>query len=198
MASSESGSDGEHLTPRQQRWFATVKANLEAQTGRPISEWVAIARGCPHAAPRARTQWLKDNHSVGVNHAAFILSVAFPQSTGWDNPEALRAALWKDPGSDAIHAAIEAAARSLSGLVVGQRKSFTALSREVQFAAMRPLKGGRARLGLKLDPTFSQRLSPATRRESWSERLVAVLEFDNVIQVDDEVRRLIAAAYENG
>lgn len=189
---------GDNLTPRQQKWFATVKANFEAQTGKPIEAWVAIARTCPHTGPKAQAQWLKDNHGVGVNHAAYILSEAFPQGPGWDDPAALRAALWKEPASAAILVALEAAAKGLEPLVIGQRKGYTAFSRDVQFAATRPLKGGRALLGLKLDPAISPRLSAGQRKESWSERLVSVIEFDDASQVDGEVRRLIAAAYENG
>jgi hypothetical protein len=189
---------GDNLTPRQQKWFATVKANFEAQTGKPVEEWVAIVKACPHTGPKAQAQWLKDNYGVGVNHAAHILSEAFPRGPGWDDPAALRAALWKDPASAAILLALEAAAEGLDPLVIGQRKGYTAFSRDVQFAATRPLKGGRALLGLKLDPANSARLSPGARKESWSERLISIIELDDPSQVDAEVRRLIAAAYEHG
>ena len=90
------------------------------------------------------------------------------------------------------------AAAPVSGLVQGQRKGYTAWSRDVQFAATRPLKGGRALLGLKLDPAVSPRLTPSLRRESWSERLSAVVELDDPSQVDAEIARLFAAAAENG
>jgi hypothetical protein len=198
MGADDGKAGAENLTPRQKRWFATVRANLEAQTGKPIEAWVAIARTCPHSRPRARTQWLKEAHGLGVNHAAYVLSEAFPGELGWDDEAALRAALWKDPASAAILRAIEAAAAGLDDLVVGQRKGYTAFSRDVQFAATRPLKGGRALLGLKLDPSASPRLSPSLRKESWSERLGAVLEFDGAAEVDDEVCGLIAAAHRNG
>lgn len=189
---------GDNLSPRQQKWFATVKANFEAKTGRTLEAWAAIARTCPHTGHKAQAQWLKDNHGLGTNHASFVLSEAFPGGPGWDDPAALRAALWKDPASAAILAALEAAAKGLEPLVIGQRKGYTAFSRDVQFAATRPLKGGRALLGLKLDPAASPRLSASLRRESWSERLTSVIELDDASQVDGEVRRLIAAAYDNG
>jgi uncharacterized protein DUF4287 len=190
---------GEHLTERQKKWFASVRANLEAQTGRSIADWVAIARaGCAGLRPRAQSAWLKENHGVGVNHAAFILAEAFPAAGGWDDAATLRAALWSDPGSLAILEAIETAASGVTGLVQGQRRSFTAWSRDVQFAATRPLKGGRALLALKLDPSASPRLQPAVRKESWSERLSAVVELDGPESVDSEIVRVFAAASENG
>jgi hypothetical protein len=190
---------GAVLTERQQKWFATVQANLEKATGKPLAAWVEIMKTCPETTPRARSAWLKANHGLGVNHAARILDACRPSDgPGWDEPEALRAALWKDPASRAILEAIERVGGGVEGVISGQRKGYTSFSRAVQFAATRPLKGGRALLGLKLDPAASARLTPSARKESWSERLIAVVELDGPEQVDAEIARLFAAAAENG
>ena len=187
------------LTERQKKWFATVQANLEKNTGKPLADWVAIMKTCPETAPRAQAAWLKAEYGVGVNHAAQILDACRPaDGPGWDEPEALRAALWKDAASLAILEAVERAAGGVEGVISGQRKGYTAFSRGVQFAAMRPLKGGRALLGLKLSPEVSPRLSPSARRESWSERLSATVELDAADQVDAEISRLFAQAADNG
>lgn len=187
------------LTERQKKWFATVQANLAAATGRPLGEWVELMKTCPETGPKAQAAWLKAEHGVGVNHAAQIIGACKSgEGMGWDDPEGLRAALWKDAGSLAILEAVEGAAASLDGVISGQRKGYTSFSRAVQFAAMRPLKGGRALLGLKLDPATSPRLSPSARRESWSERLTAVVELDGPEQVDGEIAQLLALAAENG
>ena len=192
-------SDGEGLTERQKKWFASVQASLERDTGKTLDQWVAIARTCPETAPRARADWLREQHGLGVNRAAHVLSHAFPSDQpGWDDPDGLRAQLWKDPRSLAVLEALEAAAADLDDLVVGQRKGYTSFSRAVQFAAARPLSGGRALLGLKLDATVSPRLATPARKESWSERLTAVLELDNASAVDTEVRDLLAVAYQRG
>ncbi|GLS00987.1 hypothetical protein GCM10007859_09970 [Brevundimonas denitrificans] len=190
---------GAGLTERQRKWFATVEANFERATGRPVAVWVDILKGCPETRPRAQAAWLKATHGIGANHAAHILSAARPdEAMGWDDAEALRAALWSEPRSLAILEAIERAAAGVDGVISGQRKGYTAFSRAVQFAATRPLKGGRALLGLKLEPTASPRLMPAARKESWSERLSAVIELDGPGAVDGEIARLFAAAAENG
>lgn len=188
------------LTERQRKWFAAVQANLEARTGRSIEAWLEIMKTCPETTPRARAAWLKAEHGVGANHAAHILDAMRPagEGMGWDDPEGLRAALWKDPESLAVLEAIERIAAPVEGVVSGQRKGYTSFSRAVQFAAARPLKGGRALLGLKLDPSASPRLSPPTRRESWSERLTATVELDGAGQVDGEIARLFALAAVNG
>ncbi len=190
---------GAGLTERQRKWFATVEANFEKATGRPVAVWVDMLKGCPETRPRAQAAWLKATHGIGANHAAHILSAARPdEAMGWDDAEALRAALWSEPRSLAILEAIERAAAGVDGVISGQRKGYTAFSRAVQFAATRPLKGGRALLGLKLEPTASPRLTPAVRKESWSERLSAVIELDGPGAVDGEIARLFAAAAENG
>lgn len=188
------------MTERQKKWFATVQANFETSTGRPLADWVEIMKSCPETGRRARLAWLKARYGVGVNHGSHILEACAPkgEGLGWDDPEGLRSALWKDAGSGAILEAVEAIAASVDGVVQGQRKGYTPFSRAVQFAAIRPLKGGRALLGLKLDPALSPRLAPAARRESWSERLTAVVELDAPDQVDAEIARLFGMAAENG
>lgn len=190
---------GAVLTERQKKWFATVQANLEKATGRPMAAWVEIMKACPETAPRARAAWLKVEYGVGQNHAMQILDAVRPtDELALDEPEALRAALWKDAESLTILTAIEAAVAHVDGVISGQRKGYTSFSRSVQFAAARPLKGGRALLGLKLDPATSERLAPAVRKESWSERLVSVVELDGPDQVDVEIVRLFGLAAENG
>jgi len=191
--------NGAVLTERQQKWFATVEANFEKATGRPVAVWVDILKGCPETRPKAQAAWLKATHGIGANHAAHILNAARPEEAmGWDDAEALRTALWSEPRSLAILEAIERAATGVDGVISGQRKGYTSFSRAVQFAAARPLKDGRALLGLKLEPGASPRLSEAIRRESWSERLTAVIELDGPGAVNDEIARLFAAAAESG
>lgn len=188
------------LTERQKKWFATVEANFETQTGRPVAVWVDILKkGCPETRPKAQAAWLKATYGIGQNHAAHILNAARPNDAmGWDDAEALRAALWAEPRSLAILEALERKAAGVEGVISGQRKGYTSFSRAVQFAAIRPIKGGKALLGLKLDPALSPRLSEAVRRESWSERLSAVVELDGPGAVNDEIGRLFAQAADNG
>ncbi|HWE47971.1 MAG TPA: DUF4287 domain-containing protein [Caulobacteraceae bacterium] len=189
----------EGLTERQQKWFATVKANFEAKSGKSLAEWVKIARTCPHTAHRARLAWLKETYGLGQNHGSFVLGEAFPpEGPGWDDAVALRAALWSDAASLKILEAVEKAAQGAGEVLQGQRKGYTAFSKGVQFAAIRPLKGGKALFGLKLDPKTSKRLTPSVRKESWSERLSSVVELSSPKDVDAELKALFAKAYANG
>jgi hypothetical protein len=183
------------LTERQRKWFASVQASLHRDTGKTLDQWVAIARTCPETRPRARAQWLKDNHGLLQNRAMYVLSVAFPSANGWDEPDKLREALWTDPASRAIFEAVRAAATALPDVVVGQRKAVTAFSRAFQFAAVRPVRGGTAMLGLAVDPSADTRLE-TPRNESWSERLKARMPLAGPAAVDASVAALLKAAWE--
>ncbi|UTP41395.1 DUF4287 domain-containing protein [Phenylobacterium sp. LH3H17] len=183
------------LTARQQKWFDSVQSSLERDTGKTLDEWVAIARTCPESKPRARADWLRMHHGLGINRAFHVLGVAFPSGEGWDQPDKLRAALWTDPASLRLLEAVETAVSALPEVVTGQRKGFTAFSRKVQFAAVRPLKDGLAVLGLALTPDADPRLD-TPRNESWSERLKAKLVLDLPEQVDGRVRALLRQAWE--
>jgi len=186
--------DSENLTAQQKKWFASVRGGLERETGKSLAEWVAIARTCPETAPRARLRWFKETHGLLQNRASYVLGEAFPPATGWDAPEALKNALWTDPASRAIFAAVEALVVALPAVVTGQRKGFSAWSRNYQFAAIRPLKGGKARLGLALAADAHPSLEPA-RNEGWSERLMAAKVLNMPADADAGIAALLRAAW---
>jgi len=183
-----------NLTPRQQKWFASVRAGLERDTGKTLAQWVAIAGTCPEAGHRARLRWFKDNHGLLQNRASLVLSEALG-GKAWDEPRELIDALWWDPPARAIFEAVDAAAGAGPGVFRSARKSYTAWSCRVQFAALRPVKGGEAMLGLALAPHCSPRLEPP-RNESWSERLKARTALTSPGDVDPEIVALLRAARE--
>ena len=184
-----------NMSEWQRKWFATGLANFEKRTGKSMAEWVKIAKTCPETGHRAQLKWFKDSHGLLQNSASWVLSEAFPSPAGWDEPAALRAALWTDPASTAIFEAVERMVRALPDISNGQRKGYTAWSHKVQFVAVRPVKGGTARLGLAVTPDASPRLVPA-KNESWSERLKSALLLASVADFDAEVEALIRQAWE--
>ena len=194
MAASDS-SNSRGLTPRQDKWFATARTSLERETGKTLEEWVAIARTCPETKTMTRIAWMKAHHGLGMNRANIVMSAAFPTGTGWDNPTALRASLWTSPNALAILEAVTHAVADLPDVVIGQRKAFTGFSRNFQFAAVKPLKGGGAVLGLAVDPSADPRALPP-KVEGWSERLKSKLVLGSVSDVDDAVKILLKQAWE--
>lgn len=184
------------LTAQQQKWFASVREGLQRDTGKSLEQWAAIARKCPETKHRARVQWLKEHHGLGVNRASTVIDAAFGgERMGWDDPEKLVAALWKDPAQLKIHDALVAAISKFDGVTIGERKGFTGFSRRAQFAAARPTKDG-VRLGLAIDPKASKRLTAPKKNEGWSDRNKAVLVLTSAKDIDADLKTLLKAAFD--
>jgi hypothetical protein len=185
-----------NLTAQQKKWFASLREGLERDTGKTLEEWAKIAKKCPHDKPKARIDWLRESYGLGVNRAAAVLDAAFGGETmGWDNPEALVAALWKNPDHLEVHDALVAAVSKLKGAIVGEKKSFTGFSHNYQFAAARPTKDG-VRLGLAVDPNSSKRLGPPKKNEGWSDRNKSVTVLTSTEDIDAELSKLLKAAFD--
>ncbi|MGA2952611.1 MAG: DUF5655 domain-containing protein [Caulobacteraceae bacterium] len=185
----------ENVTERQAKWFASVRASLETSTGKTLEEWVAIAHTCPETGHRARLKWFKETHGLLQNRASYVLDQAFGTSMPWAEADTLIDALWTDPASRAIYAAVDAAAQALPDTVRTARKGYTAWSRKVQFAAARPLKGGGVMLGLAVPPDADPALE-APKNESWSERLKARVRLDAPDSLDERLQALLRAAWD--
>jgi hypothetical protein len=184
------------ITEQQKKWFASVREGLERDTGKSMDEWIKIAKKCPETKPKARVDWLRANYGLGVNRAAIVLDAAFAgDNMGWDNPEALIAALWKNPDQLKIHDALVAHVSKMKGAIVGEKKSFTGFSRNFQFAAIRPTKDG-VRLGLAVPLTSSKRLEAPKRNEGWSDRNKGVLVLTSTKDIDTELKTLLKAAFD--
>lgn len=182
-------------TPRQQKWVDSVRGSLERDTGKTLAEWVAIARTCPETKQRAQLKWLKDTHGLLQNRAMWVLGEAFGAAPGWSDPQALLDTLWTDANAKAIMEAVGAAAAKNPDTIRTVRKSYTAWSREFQYAAIRPVKSGGVMLGLALTPDADSRLSEP-KNESWSERLKARLALAAPTDIDDTIAALLKAAWE--
>ena len=185
-----------NLTPRQEKWFASVKASLERDTGKPLDEWVKIVmRDCPETERRKRETWLKDTYGMSMIRAGQIVNAAWPEVDPWEDPVQARAMLWTDPQSRAILEAFEARIAGIPDVLMTQRKSYTAWSRNVQFAALKPIKGGIVRLGIAVPPESDARLT-VPKNESWSERLKSVLPLASAADIDDSLVALVRQAWD--
>jgi hypothetical protein len=186
----------QNLTEQQRKWFASIRDGLQRDTGKSLAEWVAIAKTCPESAPRARLKWFKTTHGLLQNRASYVLNEAFPGGgPNWDEPAALKTALWTDPDARAILDAVEKLVVTLPDVIEGQRKGYSAWSRKYQFAALRPIKGGKARLGLAVPVDADPTLLPA-KNEGWSERLKASLVLESPREANKRITKLLKSAWE--
>lgn len=184
------------LTEQQRKWMASVRASLEASTGKSLAEWVEIARACPETKPKARQRWFKEVHGLGQNYAMMVMmEAAKAAGDSPRDPDALATGLWVEPAAKAVFAALQAAAGELPELVTGQRKTYTTWSRAYAFAAARPVKGGVVRLGLAIEPETDPRLLSAAK-EGWSERLKSTVVLSRPDEVDAGLGALLRAAWE--
>jgi len=182
------------MTEQQRKWFASIRDGLQIETGKSLAEWVAIAKKCPETGTRARLKWFKVTHGLLQNRAMHVLNEAFPNPVGWDQPAALRDALWADASSRAILDAVEKLALALPNVIASQRKGFTAWSRTYQFAALRPVRGAMARLGLALPTDAHDSLRPA-KNEGWSERLKTTLVLQSPRDANKQIAALLKASW---
>lgn len=183
------------LTEKQEKWFATLRAGLEEKTGRPLADWVTIAKTCPETKPRARQKWLKDNYCIGQNYAIIIFQEAFGGGPGWGEPEKLLATLWTDPAQRETYEAVAEQVAAMDGAIIAPRKSFVGFSRKYQFAAARPSRDG-VRLGLAVPLEADARLIARKSSDSWSERLPGALVLTGKNEVNAELAGLLQRAME--
>ena len=189
------GQKPSNMTARQEKWFASILESMERLTGKTLDDWVAVAKTCPETKLGAWKAWFKETHGIGTNRASVILGKAFPETAHWAEPDTLRDTLWADPASRAILEAVEKAVAEFPGMVSAQRKGFTAFSREFQFASVKPLKGGKAILGLAVMPDADARLEPP-RNEGWSERLKSKVLLESPTDLDEGLKGLLRRALE--
>ncbi len=184
-----------YVTSQQNKWFKSVQLGLENETKKSLEDWIKIAKTCPETKHKARLEWFKSNHGLGINRASLILGATFKTGLGWDNPNALLDQLWKTPESRAIYDRVESIAKELGGdVIVAARKNFSAFSRRVQFAALRPTRAG-VRLGLAIPLAPAPNLTAPLSSDGWSDRLTAVQILTTLENVDGAVRDRLKEAY---
>jgi predicted transport protein len=131
---------------RGQKWVAGVEANLEKATGKTLSEWVKIAKTCPHEKMMPRLKWFKDEHGLSMARAGVVIEKAFgADAFGWGDPETLVDNLFGSKTfapQRSIYEAVEKYVQKLDGAILSPRKGYVALYRLKQFGAVRPSKDG--------------------------------------------------------
>jgi hypothetical protein len=130
-----------------QQYMAALEANLEKATGKPLSQWVKIARTCPHTKTRERLNWFKDHHGLGQNRAGLVLWRAFGAEmlgSQDDDPAKLVDNLFAKGFADqrATYDKVVAFVERLGSGTVSPRKAYVALYRLKQYGAIKPSKNG--------------------------------------------------------
>jgi predicted transport protein len=179
--------------------FDALAASMARRTGRTLEEWVDLVdtSGVDPLDQNAVRRWLKDAHGLPQN-SQWAVADAAARRAGWTRPtveqyvdeqyRGPKAAL--RPVFDAVLAAVLELGDDVT---VEGRSTYVPFVRRRQFAAVAATTARRVDVGLRLpDPPDSPRLQPATSPGSATHK-VALTGPD---QVDDELRGLLRAAYE--
>lgn len=178
--------------------MSAVIESMTERTGRSLEEWVVLVAGSgidPLDQNGVR-RWLKDVHGVRQN-TQWAIADAAARDAGWVRPSVeqyidgqftgTRAAL--RPVFDAVR---EAALALGDDVTIEGRGTYVPFVRRRQFAAA-AAASARIDLGLRLpEPPVSARLEPARAPGAATHRV----RLTAVADVDDEVRALLRAAYD--
>jgi predicted transport protein len=185
--------------PTPDDMFDAVSASMAQRTGRSLADWVALVgtSGVDPLDQNAVRRWLKEVHGVPQN-SQWAIADAAARAAGWVRPtvEQYVDQQFRGPKA-ALRPIYDAVARIATALgddvTVEGRGTYVPFVRTRQFAAVAAATASRVDLGLRLpDPPASDRLRPATA-PGQSTHKIGLTAVDDV---DDEVRTLLRAAYD--
>lgn len=133
--------------------MAAVIANLEARTGKPLAEWMAIVAAKGPATPAARKQWLKQTYGLGQNTAMAILSSLDGSAAAYADAAGLVEAQYAGPkaGLRSLYETLAALARDLGAdVTLKPCRTYVTIARRSQFAVIQATTRTRLDLGLSL------------------------------------------------
>jgi hypothetical protein len=181
---------------------------LSTKTGRTLEEWIALANQSGPVSEKDRREWLKREHKLGTNTAWFIAERA--AGTGGKNSEPesyLQAAegYVRDmyAGKKAELAPLYGQLLQL-GFSLGKDvkacpcKTMVPLYRKHVFAQIKPSTNTRIDLGLALGNRKTPKRLIDTGGFAKKDRITHRIEIKNASDIDDEVKRWLKTAYEEG
>lgn len=176
-----------------------VTDSMAERTGRSLENWVALVAGSgvDPLDQNAVRRWLREVHGVKQN-SQWAIADAAAREAGWVRPTVEEYVDAQYTGAKAslrpIFDAVRESVLTLGDdVVVEGRGTYVPFVRRRQFAAVAAATASRVDLGLRLpDPPPSARLQAAKAPGSATHRV----QLSSVDDVDDEVRGLLRAAYE--
>jgi len=175
---------------------ASMIANMKANTGKTLPQWVKIAKGSKLAKHGEIVKFLKAEH--GLTHGfANLVAHNTLKPGGFEAPQGdLVGAQYsgKKEGLKPIYDALIAAVQKLGADVeVAPKKAYVSLRRSKQFAIVQPSTATRVDLGLNLkgDPTTDRLEASGSFNSMVSHRV----RLESKRDVNAEVRKWLKEAY---
>ncbi|MBX7185543.1 MAG: DUF4287 domain-containing protein [Vicinamibacteria bacterium] len=175
---------------------ATMIANLEAKTGKPLAAWVKLVEASKFSKHSERVSFLKSKHGLGHGYANLVAhSVAGGGTlTRGDDPVGEQFTGPKAPLRPIYDAIITAARKFGEDVEVSPKKANVSLRRNKQFALLQPSTATRFDVGINLKGT-----PPSGRLEasgSFSSMVSHRVRLESVKDVDKELLGWLKQAYD--
>lgn len=177
--------------------MAAVVANLEARTGKPLAEWMAIVAAEGPATPAARRQWLKRTYGLGQNTAMAILGSLDGSAAAYEDAAGLAEAQYAGPkaGLRPLYETLAALARDLGAdVTLKPCRTYVTIARRSQFAVIQATTRTRVDLGLSLRGIACD-LAPA-RNLGGGEAITHRIPLAAAADITPAVREWLRRAYE--
>ena len=183
-----------------------VVANMKTKTGRSVEEWVAtIKRQGPKTEPDRR-EWLKREHALGSNYAAWLAERAAGKGQEFVDPIAYIATAegyvremfsGSKAGLEPIYDALLTLGLSIAKDVKAcPCKTMVPLYRTHVIGQIKPSTRTRVDFGLALGATRAPKRLIDTGGFKKRDRITHRIEIQSTADVDDDVKRWLKKAYE--
>ena len=185
-----------------QKWIL----ELPGKTGRSLEEWIALTKKSAPPTEKERREWLKKEHKLGTNSAAWIAGRLEGKNTEEDSPEAYlkTAAEWVEAQYSGSRAALRPLYEPLLklGISLGKDvkvcpcKTMVPFYRKHVFAQIKPSTNTRIDLGFALGNMKTPKRLIDTGGYEKKDRITRRIEIKAKADIDDEVTRWLKKAYE--
>jgi len=179
---------------------------LPEKTGRSLDEWVALTRKSGPSTEKERREWLKKEHKLGTNSAAWISERLEGKGTEEDSPEAYLKTVseWVEAQYSGARATLRPLYEQLLklGFSLGKDvkacpcKTMVPLYRNHVFAQIKPSTNTRIDLGFALGNMKTPKRLIDTGGYDKKDRITRRIEIRAKADIDDEVKRWLEKAYE--
>jgi len=203
MAKSKTIYDVHPGVAMMEKWVAELKS----KTGRSVEEWVALVKKEGPKEEKARREWLKNKHKLGMNSAWWIAERAGGKSGEEDTPEGYLAAAVRYVEEQyagrreklrPIYDELLKLGKSLGDDVKAcPCKTIVPLYREHVFAQIKPTTNSRIDLGFALTHYKGKLPKPLidTGGLAKKDRITHRIEITATEQIDGEVKKWLETAY---
>src|SRR5271157_4072635 len=184
-----------------QKWIK----ELPQKTGRPLEEWVALTKKTGPPTEKERREWLKKEHKLGTNSAAWIAERAAGKGTEEDSPDAYlkTAAEWVEAQYSGPRAALRPLYEQLLklGSSLGKDvkacpcKTMVPFYRNHVFAQIKPATNTRIDLGLALGNMRTPKRLIDTGGYEKKDRITRRIEVKSKSDIDPELKGWLKKAY---